>query len=384
MDIHRRIAVDQLPNTLGDAPVLTPAAYARQARAADAPLRFATSKSNVPAPIARPAHVARICADALRVAGITSASIHLNLGAPPPHASGWSANRGFTALGATALNRNFTDWERPIDAGEAGRATVLSSIPNKALDLADEIAAAHGSPATVFPNLQVGLFSGQLLRPTVRRTLADRWALETTREFYGSSEATLVAAADDESRRLVPLLHRFVIELETDTGIVDVRDVDEPTEGSILITDPARAAVTLRRYRQGDRIRVHPDDPVPRITPLGRADDAIDLDGAVLHPGDLYDAVEEVHQAARDAVAYVRDDDEPVTVELFVIGATGSRTAALYDALCERQPALAHAIGESPGERITVTPVDDVEDVPVVDRAGVKAQMVVFASASAE
>ncbi len=382
MDFERRIAATQLPNTLGDAPVMTKEDFAREAREASAPLRFATSQSGVPAPVATPTHVGRICADALRVAGLTTDDVHLNLAAPAPHASAWSANRGLARLGARSLNRNFTDWERPIEEGVASTATVVSSIPGKALDVADEVERSHGPPTEVFPSLDVGLFSGQLLRPGVRTELASRWGLETTREFYGSSEAFLVAAATDDSRRLVPLLNHHVLEIEVDGDIVDVRDVETPTEGSILITDPARSAVTLQRYRQGDWVRVHPDDPLPRITPLGRSDDAIDLDGALLHPADLFDAIGEVFPDEPTTVVYVHDADPPTTVEVFVEGAVDPRTDELHEALLARQPALGHAIGDAPGERIEVSPVADLGELSFLTEDGLKSQLIVFESAA--
>ncbi|AUX09406.1 phenylacetate-CoA ligase [Halalkaliarchaeum desulfuricum] len=380
MEHVQRIAATQLPNTLGDVPVMTKEEFARVARESDAPLRFATSKSGVPAPWAGIDHVARICADALRVAGVTDEAVHLNLGAPPPHSSGWSANLGFAELGATSLNRSFDYWERPIEEGVAETATVLSSIPGKAIDVAAEVEEAYGDPGDVFPNLSVGLLSGQLLRPATRRTIGEQWNLAETRELYGSSEASLVAAAPDESRKLVPLLNRHILEIEVGGDIVDVRDVETPTEGSLLITDPARSALTLRRYRQGDRVRVYPDDPLPRITPLGRADDAIDLDGALLHAADLFEAIGEVFPDASNTVVYVHDESPPTAVEVFIEGVADPRTDDLYEALLERQPALSHAVGEQPDDRIAVATVADIDDLPFLDDEGLKSRLIVFAA----
>ena len=355
------VAVTQVPNTLEDVPVMTKRAYARAARASDAPLRFATSRSGVPAPIARPGHVARICGDALRIAGIDGEAVHLNLAAPPPHASGWAGNSGFADIGATSLNRNFTDWMAPVEDGHAVSATVLSSIPGKAEALAEAVESEYGPPPSVFPNLETGVFTGQALRDGQRARLRDRWGLERTRELYGSSEAAIIAAGDGESRRLVPLLNHLILEIEVDGDIVDIRDVPEPTVGSLLVTDPARTAVPLRRYRQGDMVRVHPGSPLPRLTPLGRADDAIDLAGAILHPSDLFAAIEATMPDAAGAAAYVRDRTAPTTVEVFVSGQTEARPKALSDELLAVQPALEHAVGPDPGDRFEVTAVESLE-----------------------
>lgn len=380
MALLERIAATQLPNTLGDVPVLTKEDFARQAQASSAPLQFATSNSKVPAPYARPAHMGGLTADAFRLAGMTPDDAQLNLAAPAPHASAWMAQQGANAIGASLLNRDFTDWERPVRAETAHEATVLSSIPAKALELADEVESSHGPPAEVFPNLEVGFFTGHLLRPGTRRELCERWGLETTREFYGSSEAGMVAGAVDDSRRMVPLLHRLVLEIETEDGIIDIRDLTEPTEGSLLITDPARTAITLRRYRQGDWVRVYPAEPLPLITPLGRSDDAVDFDGALLHPGDLFDAVTEVFPTASNATAVVDDEDRPVSMQVYLEGVSDPNTEAFYEALCDRQPALRHAVGEGPAGRITTTALGDLDELPFDVSDGLKEQAIVFSS----
>lgn len=375
-----RIAATQLPNTLDDTPVMTKEDFASQARDSSVPLRFATSSSGVPAPFARPEHMGRLTADAFRLAGMTADDAQLNLAAPAPHSSGWLAQKGASAIGATPLNRDFTDWERTIHEGTAAEATVLSSIPAKALDLANEVASTYGPPAGIFPNLEVGFLTGHLLRPGTRRDLRERWGLETTREFYGSSEAGMIAGAIDESRRMVPLLHRLILEVEVDDEIIDIREFDEPTEGSLLISDPARTSIDLTRYRQGDRVRVYPDDPLPRLTPLGREDDAVDFAGALVHPGDLFEAVDEAFPTASNALAVVYDTEKPVSLEVYIQGPNEVDTVGFYDALCNRQPALRHAIGERPGKRISATAVKDPNRLPVADDDGLKGQRIVFMS----
>ena len=380
MSILARIAATQLPNTLDDAPVMTKENYARQARGASTPLRFATSSSGVPAPYARLEHMGCLTADAFRLAGMTADDAQLNLAAPAPHPSGWMAQKGANAIGATPLNHDFTDWERPIREGTGAEATVLSSIPAKALDLADEVASAHGQPREIFPNLEVGFLTGHLLRPGTRRELRDRWGLETTREFYGSSEAGMVAGAIDESRRMVPLLHRLILEIEVNGEIIDIRDVDRPTEGSLLISDPARTSIDLTRYRQGDRVRVYPDDPLPRLKPLGREDDAVDFAGALVHPSDLFEAVDETIPTASNALAVVYDNEQQVSLEVYVEGLDDVDTIAFYETLCDRQPALRHAIGERPAERITAIAVEDLGSLSFVNDDGLKGRRIVFMS----
>lgn len=380
MEPLERITATQLPNTLGDEPPMSQTEYTEAAKRASEPLSFATSQSGVPAPFSDPRLIQRIVADSFRLAGMTSSDGQLNAAAPHPHLSGWAANLGAADIGATILNDDFSDWQTVIEEGRAGEATVIASLPSKALDVGQEVVAAYGPPNELFPNLRVGHFTGQVFRPSVRAELKAQWGLDTTREFYGSSESVMIAVAVDETRRLIPLLNHHILELEVDDDIVDIRDVNEVTEGSLLITTPARSALTLRRYRQGDWVRIYPDDPLPRITPLGRADEAIDFDGALVHPEDLFDAIADAFPVARNAVVFADDRAYPTTVEVFLEGVDQPGIEQFYAALSDRQPALRHALGERPHERIEVSGVEDISALPFVDDSGLKSTQIVFAT----
>lgn len=359
------IADAQLANTLTDEAVLTPAAFAERASSANAPHQFSTTRSGMPSVFASLDHVFRMCADALAVMGVGEEDVVLNLNAPRPHLSGVAARGGANTLGATVKNDHFEDYERVIEAGYASDVTVMTSIPSMATDLADEIEGAFADPIELFPRLALGLFGGEPLHPPQRRALRDRWGLDRTREYYGSSEVGLIAVGDDESRRLVPLLNHLIIELELDDGIVDIRDITEPTTGSILLTDPNREAVRLIRYRQGDLVRVYPDDPIPRIEPIGRADDAINLDGALLHSNDLEAAAINAFGDHVSLHALVHDVDHPTSVTIYVADGERAQLSTFFDELWSKQPALAHAIGDDRHDRIKVSFVPTLTDTPV-------------------
>lgn len=388
MEPVERVRQEQLPNTLSDEPILEPEEFARRARDVDASMTFATSRSGRPAPVADPDHIARIVGDMERLMGMDEDDGLLNLGAPRPHLSGWVGRRGAEAIGAAVYNDHYEDYHRVIEGGHAGEMTAIGSVPTVAKTVLEELRREYGPPDEVFPNLELGLFSGEMLQPSDRRGLADQWGLDRVREFYGSSEISGIACAIDETRRLVPLLQHLIVEVEVDGEILDVREPTEPVEGEILVTDPGREAIDLTRYRQGDWIRVYPGEELPRIEPLGRADDAIDFDGALLHPADLYAVLDAVFDDAdfEDGearfVPYVREETPPTTLTLFVVGATVDRTDAFFDRLFEARSPIEYVVDAADEERIRLEYVESVEETPLeaIASDGLKTRQIVFES----
>ena len=377
--MHRRIVTDQLPNMLSDEPVKTAEEFGRGARDADTELTFATSRSGMPSPVARPELVVGPCVDGMVLMGFGDGGL-LNLNAPEPHLSGWLGQRATDVLGAASYNDHFEDYHRVVERGRAEEMTALCSVPSMTVAKGEEVRKRYGEPSDVFPNLELGMLGGEIVRPSVRRRVKELWGISRTREYYGSSEASMVACAVDESRHLVPLLHRFVLEVEIDGEIVDVREPAEPTEGSILITDPAREAIDLTRYRQGDRVRVHPGDEIPRIEPLGRADNAINVEGALVHPADLYEIVGETFGEDADCLPYVLDATEPIVLEVFVVGASTDRTSAFFDRLFATYSDVEFALAGTVDEQIKVTYVDSIEDVPLPNAEELASRQIVFQS----
>lgn len=374
MGVIGRIADEQLPNRLADESVMTTEAFVRQAEAADAPYRFATSRSGKSSPYAGTERIASNCADAEALLGITPDDRLLNLLAPRPHLSAFAARAGARQLGASILTDSFDDLDAAIGDPAAASATAVLSIPSKASELADEMADRHGHPAEVFPNLELGLVGGELVRPDLRERLRETWGVAAVREFYGSSEAGLVAAGVDETRRLVPLLNHYVLELEVRGELLDIREIDSPTVGSLLITDPNREAIELVRYRQGDAVRVHPGEPLPRIEPLGRADDAISLAGAIVHPGDLYRAIATACGPAVEPAAIYDQTMSPPRLEVIVAGSDDDRRGAIHEQIRQEIPGLEHALTGTAAERLRIRQVNDLE---VVDPETARTEQIV-------
>ncbi len=380
MDIIGQIKHEQLTNSLSDEPITESDEFARQARATEAPHTFRTSRSGTTSPYHDTEVIGRVCADALALMGVTSEDNLLNFCAPRPHLSGMATVWGGEYLGTTILNDHFDEYERVIEAGTAADATGMVSIPSIAVSKAKEISERYGEPSEHFPNLDIGMIGGEIPRQSIREQIKSLWDIDRLREFYGSSETTLLAVGTDESRQLVPLLHRFVIEIEVDGKIVDIRDVRETCDGSILITHPGRKAVDLTRFRQGDRIRVHPGDEMPRIEPLGRDDDAINVDGALIHPADLFSALDELLDQNVLAVPVVRDADQPLSIEVCITGSSSIDRGAFVDELVRSNSALVHALEAAAEERIRITSVDSLDDHPVLSSIEFQPGTVVFES----
>lgn len=137
---------------------------------------------------------------------------------------------------------------------------------------------------------------GDHLPGYLRQDLKEMWGYDTIRMLYGTVEAGVVAIAEDDTNKLVPLLDRFILEIvpEEAEEPVDVRDVDQERSGSLLISDPERDILPFKRYEIGDIVRVEPGD-VPRLEVLGREDNAINLGGALLHERQIHAAIADTY-----------------------------------------------------------------------------------------
>lgn len=362
----KQIIDEQLENNLADQPIMEPVDFQTAVQESSAPHHFATSRSRTPAVYQSMRHVGEISATALRVMGCTPEDTLLNLLAPPPHLSGVAAINGAKIVGASVSNDHFEDMSAILAAGQDEEVSILASIPSIARQKADEINEAHGDPTAIFPNLSRAFLGGEPVRPEHRRTTKTNWGVESVHEFYGSSEASLIAVGHDESRRLVPLLNHLIIELYDGENIIDIREIETEQTGEILLTDPAREAITLRRYRQGDRIRVYPDKELPRIEPLGRADDAIDFDGALLHPTDLFNAMESANLPVNRTIGYVEDTEYPTTLTLYSATSGEFDEERLTESLVAANPALVNVIEDDSRARIAVQGVETVDEIPIM------------------
>lgn len=263
-----------------------------------------------------------------RIAGATAEDTLLDLGAPVEsgHISGWLFGGGVSALGGTVANTSFLDYEAAVDA-YADNVTVVSSIPLAAYKYGTEIKEQYGAqPKDIFENVRLGFMSGDLLTDTLRSDLKNQWGFKEIHDAYGSVELGGMAAAPDESPYMIPLVDEFVFEIVPETvqnqrykqitgnpsesmpdtflqdyhlafeesDIINILDMDDPTTGAVLLSDPDKEGLPLHRYLIGDNIRVHPGEP-PSIEFMGRKDNLINLAGANLFPRQIEGAMNDVY-----------------------------------------------------------------------------------------
>jgi len=385
MDLLTRIREEQLENTLAG-PVTSDEVFEGAPEEIEGGMVFETSgRSGEPKriPYADVEHVLGPISESLRLAGF-SGHVALNLGAPLPHPTGWGLREAMERLGGRAANDHFRDVGTALEDGSPGEVTAVFGVPSVAEAVGREIAADHGPPSDLFPNVERIATAGDLLTENRRDTLRELWGADVIREIYGASEFMSIGAAVDDTRRLVPFVHRFVLEIVPDDDpdeIVDVRDVEGERRGSLLLSDPAREPVDLARYRIGDKVAVHEadgDDGLPRLTVLGREDDSINLAGALLYPAQIHGAVREAFGPGVDWVVKASDREHP-KLDFYIVGGDGDSEAFL-DALFERNVPVREAYRDvGVVERIDVHYPGSREEIPgLTVEEGIKSQHVVF------
>lgn len=383
MDLLTRIRDEQLENTL-DAPVQSSSGVFD-----DAPteikdgMMFETSGSSGSAKRIPYGDVERVIgpiAECLGLAGFED-KVVLNLGAPRPHPTGWGLREAAPRLGGRAANEHFKDYRTVIENGSAEQVTAVFGVPSVTEAVGAEIAATDGPPSEVFPNVERIGTAGDLLTANRRETLMEMWDADVVREMYGASEFMGIAAAVDDTRKLVPLVNRFVMEIIPDDapdGVLDIRDVVGERRGSLLITDPARETVDLTRYRIGDKVAVYEGDDLPRITVLGREDDSINLAGALLYPSQIHEAIRATFGAGTDWVAKVADHEHP-EVDFYVVDGAEDTEAFVEDILGRNGPVKEAYRDVGVIERFDVHYPDSREAIPGLTEAeGIKTRHVVF------
>ncbi len=383
MDLLTRISDEQLENTL-DAPVQSSGGVFDDAPTeVEDGMVFETSGSSGSAKRIPYGDVERVIgpiAECLGLAGFED-EVVLNLGAPRPHPTGWGLQEAAPRLGGRAANGHFKDYRTVIENGSAEQVTAVFGVPSVTEAVGAEIAATDGPPSDVFPNVERIGTAGDLLTANRRETLTEMWGADVVREMYGASEFMGIAAAVDDTRKLVPLVNRFVLEIIPDDDpdtVLDVRDVVGERRGSLLVTDPARETVDLTRYRIGDKVAVYEGDELPRMTVLGREDDSINLAGALLYPAQIHEAIRATFGAGTDWVARVSDREHP-EVDFYVVDGAED-TEAFIDGILERNGPVKEAYRDvGVIERIDVHYPDSREAVPGLNGAeGIKTRHVVF------
>lgn len=385
MDVYTKIRDEQLENTV-TGPVQSPEDTLADVRTdVEDGMVFETSGSTgspKQIPCRNTDDVIESLQDALCLVDVDEDDVFLNFGAPLPHISGWGLRKAMARIGGESANRHFREYETTIEDGMASEVTALITAPSVGRSIGAQIAETYGPPADVFPNLDLIVAGADLMTEAKRAALRDVWGAERIREIYATTEFYALAIAVDETRAMVPMLNRYVLEIIPDDApddIVDIREVTEETRGSILITAPDREAVDFTRYRIGDKITVHPTDDIPRITILGREDDSINLSGVLLYPAQIHEAVRETYGFEADWVARVSEQEYPA-VDFHIIGGGPADPEQFRANLFQRNSAVKQAYREvGVIEYLDVHRAESREEIPGLSSAdGMKKHHVVF------
>lgn len=235
-------------------------------------------------------------ASVYRFAGMKEDDYLLNLGAPLSSISAWAARSAAIGIGASVLNRSFSDYQKVIEWRNNDKASVLLATPLVAYSIGNEIRQEYGEPSEVFPEMRLGIFFGDHLPENIREELRSMWEFEKMVSLYGSVETGAIAIQDGEYGNLVPKIDRFILEIvpEGSDQPLNITQLEEEKRGSLLLTDPDREKIDLNRYRIGDMVRVNPGE-IPEIEVLGREDDCINLGGAPLYENQIHKSITDVY-----------------------------------------------------------------------------------------
>ena len=289
---------------------------------------------------------------AFQIGGMTEEDVVMTLGAPLNSISGWASRSGSRKLGAEVLNRSFNDYRNVIKSRENKDVTAIFATPLVAKAIGEEIEEEFENPENIFPGMSKGFMFGDLLPENLKQDLKNQWGFNQLRSLYGTVEADVIAI-EDETGKLAPMIDRLVIEIlpyengEKKQEPVDIREIEDETKGSILISDPEREKIELTRYEIGDIIRVYPGDPVPRIEVLGREDNTINLGGAPLYENELHKALVDTYGSrVTDWKALVSRENSKPALDLFVIGQIQEEKENFLENLFERAPPVKEAYSD--------------------------------------
>lgn len=270
--------------------------------------------------------------EVFRRGGLIEDDVILNLGAPlePHHSqSAWIIERGANALGATVANSSYEDYESVIETGHSQRVTVVCGQPQAMRAIGQRIEATYGSLTRIFPAIRMGATGGGLVTAHLRANLKNLWGFEKIQNNYATTEGGEIAAAPDDTNRLLPVEDdSLILELLPERNDtygpipVDIHDIEEVTSGALLVSDLERDIVPIVRYRVGDIVTVYPDAPRPRIEVLGREGETMLVGGALVYPSQIDGALAETYPASPpEWVAVVSQPDGiSPALDIYVLG----------------------------------------------------------------
>ena len=145
---------------------------------------------------------------------------------------------------------SITPLRRVVDLMQRLQITVLATIPQSAVMLAEAAEMAGLDPRRDFPHLRTICCAGEPLTPHRRALLEELWGVRAF-DNYGMTE-TGPQAMDCAEGRMHPWEDEFLMEVLDDRR---EREVAPGETGQLVVTSLTRRATPMIRYLTGDRVR---------------------------------------------------------------------------------------------------------------------------------
>lgn len=172
------------------------------------------------------------------------------------------------------------------------KATVIGCLPLEAILLAETAKLMGYDPARDFPHLRGFCVAGEMLTDSRKKLIEKLW---NTRVYnmYGTTENGNIAA-DCPKGSLHAAEDHFLLEV---LHPVTFKPVPPGERGILVVTTLTLEACPLIRYVTGDIVTLHPANSCScgrsgRILQhLGRYSDRLEINGVIIVPGDLHEAI---------------------------------------------------------------------------------------------
>jgi phenylacetate-CoA ligase len=207
------------------------------------------------------------------------------------------------------------DFDRLTGIFERFGPRCLFTAPGLALQLMRALKRreAFGSSAARIERL---MLMGEVVTPSLRAMLAREWRADALDASYGSTETGTIAATCEDGSLHV-LAHAFMAEVVLADGTP--QPLVPGVRGDLVVTTLNAYARPLLRYETGDSVEVGDGcacgGPLQTITVLGRAAEALTVDGVALDVA----AIERVVYGIGGLTGYlveVRVDDSSLSLVL--------------------------------------------------------------------
>lgn len=300
------------------------------------------------------------------LAGVEEDDVALNLGAPMPHISGWAIREGMREAASGVANSSYEDFyeiegtlEEILEVNKK-EVTAMVSMPRVALGAGKSIEDSFGDPKDIFPNLRVGIFSGDNVDKKSREKLREMFGFEKVVEGYASSEMVgLSAGAVDESSQMIPLIDHLIFEVIPDKEYrenygsepVDIRNIDEPIIGDLVVTDPFRESFDFTRYLVGDKMKVYPkresspEQRIPTLEFMGRSGEVLNFGGANVHEEQISSTLRAIYDRpiSWGINKIESENSEGIIIELYVENPEILEAEAVQSNLAKFVPSIEEA-----------------------------------------